>query len=183
MKCYRSIARLAVYGVAAFGVGHKLAAVENDPGIASVAATSESLPCPVIDAARCAPQRRSRWLQPWHATIAPPGNLSPRYPYSTWRTYYYDRPYNADHVVRAQREIPVNPAAPYSNQAMDDVFRQVEQRAWDRHRASLDSLSPADESIRAFQQDGFLEFTDWQKHREQRLGWEAENGPGAGSGR
>ncbi len=110
------------------------------------------------------------------------GNLSPRYPYSTWRTYYYDRPYNADHVVRAQQEVPVNPAAPYSNQAMEDIFRQAEQRAWERYRAQLHSLSPADDSLRVFQQDGYLEFTDWQKHRDQRLRWEAENGAGASSG-
>lgn len=176
MKCYRSIALVAAYGMVTLLGRHRLAAVETGSSFASVGTTGESLPSPIVDAACCAPERHRRWLHPWQTTIAPPGNLSPRYPYSTWRTYYYDRPYNADHVVRAQQEVPVNPAAPYSNHAMEDVFRQAEQRAWERQRAQLHSLSPADDSLRIFQQDGYLEYTDWQKHRAQRLRWEAEAG-------
>ncbi|MFK7770270.1 MAG: hypothetical protein AB8B55_23875 [Mariniblastus sp.] len=98
-----------------------------------------------------------------------PGNMSPRYPYETERFYYYQRPYNSNHVSNKNNESMMNGngqqvhSRPYSNSTLQALNKQGEK--------NLAAYGPE------LVEDGFLEFADWRDHKKARLEWESNQPP------
>ena len=97
----------------------------------------------------------------------PPGNMGLHFPYQANQMYYYRRPYNDIHVPTHVRESKDSPAQStfgrnlgYSNQ----IFERVHEAGEEYHEAQQGG---------GIENDGLLEFVDWNKHRQSRLNWEA----------
>ncbi|MEZ6099183.1 MAG: hypothetical protein R3E01_09445 [Pirellulaceae bacterium] len=101
--------------------------------------------------------------------------MSPRYPYDTLRLCYYDRPYNAHHV---EQELGIasfgrgTRALPYSNDFFEEVMQRFAVRV--EEAAEQDQLFDTENSVKAagLNHDKYLEYVDWQLHRDARLNWE-----------
>lgn len=117
-------------------------------------------------------------LQCQHAVHQlPPGGLPPRYPYDTWRMYYYDRPYNVGQTNRAPLsgiDEPADQALPYSNKVFDDVARNVESQAWDELVRSSFYEDGEKDRVDSLTKDRYIEYVDWSKHRAARVQWEQQ---------
>ena len=89
------------------------------------------------------------------------------FPYQANQMYYYRRPYNDIHVPTHVGESKDSPAQStfgrnlgYSNQ----IFERVHEAGEEYHEAQQGG---------GIENDGLLEFVDWNKHRQSRLNWEA----------
>ena len=102
--------------------------------------------------------------------LPPPGNLSSRFPYETFRRYYYDRPYNVGQIRIESDSTRKNRALPYSNQIFRDVFLQFDERILEKLAEDVESptLTSGDHSIL---HDKSLEYVDWREYRRARLKW------------
>ena len=94
----------------------------------------------------------------------PNGGMSPRYPYETERFYYYQRPYNSQHVSKKIESVINGPTQhtatrPYSNGVAEALNKQGER--------NLAASGPD------LVEDGFLEYVDWRDHQAARVEWEA----------
>lgn len=93
-----------------------------------------------------------------------PGNMSPRYPYDTERFYYYQRPYNSEHVSQRKQQSILSgngqiETRPYSNWVAKSLNKQGEK-----------NLAAAGSNL---VEDGFLEYVDWRDHQSARIQWES----------
>ena len=85
-------------------------------------------------------------------------NMHQRFPYRASEMSYYRRPYNA-HTVSAHRYQAMGlPTTPYSNQMYKSIHEMTRQHMESEGGSELAT-------------DGYLEYVDWQKHRNQRLIW------------
>ena len=112
-----------------------------------------------------------------HASSPPPGNMTQRYPYDTWRMYYYDRPYNAHQVDQRTQELTATTntfALPYSNRVFEDVFTQMEDNLMDHYlgyNSNPTNVNP-EPAMQQVWRDKFLEYSDWHDHRNSRIQWQ-----------
>ena len=93
-----------------------------------------------------------------------PGNMSPHYPYDTERFYYYQRPYNSEHVSQRKQQSILSgngqiESRPYSNWVAKSLNKQGEK-----------NLAAAGSNL---VEDGFLEYVDWRDHQSARIQWES----------
>ena len=109
-------------------------------------------------------------VQQFFSRVPPTGTMSQRFPYQAWKMYYYRRPYNMHHVSGHMQSSLLNqtngslPTNSYSNQ----VFQQIHQNV------GFESDEFGDRQ--RLLEDGYLEYVDWQHHRDRRLEW-ANFGP------
>lgn len=90
--------------------------------------------------------------------------MSPRYPYDTERFYYYQRPYNSEHVSQRKQQSILSgngqiESRPYSNWVAKSLNKQGEK-----------NLAAAGSNL---VEDGFLEYVDWRDHQSARIQWES----------
>ena len=85
-----------------------------------------------------------------------PGDMVSRQAYVSQDGYYYDRPYVP--ILSGQRE--PNQVSPFSN----SLATQVNEETASRLSSGYDGTAESE-----LVTDGYLEFVDWQKHRESRL--------------
>lgn len=114
---------------------------------------------------RCSIRDRSRPPAFWAARELlrkeqPALNMHQRFPYHAMEMSYYRRPYNA-HKVNEQRyqSATLMPQRPYGNQMYSQLHKMTEEFTQAEGGADLPK-------------DGYLEYVDWEKHRQQRLNWE-----------
>jgi hypothetical protein len=95
------------------------------------------------------------------------------------RYYYYDRPYNPQHVNNARWLAESRnraPRTPYANAEFEEIYYQFERQfpliSGDSYSAAQREpvIDPVSETP---VKDKFLEYVDWRQRREARLNWEA----------
>ncbi|MCA9138865.1 MAG: hypothetical protein KDB00_18970 [Planctomycetales bacterium] len=108
-------------------------------------------------------------------TVDPPGTLCPRYPYETFRMYYYRRPYNASHLEQHMTDTNrVNPSndIPYASPWFSEIYKRIETESVEERLSG--GRSDPETKRDLLVKDKVLEFVDWKRHRQARLQWESE---------
>ena len=106
----------------------------------------------------------------------PNGDLSQRFPYDTFRFYYYDRPYNSFQIDGRRQEFLLQSDSrqlPYNRQVFRDVYQQMQHqilnsRFLEHGDLGADWIESDDEQI---SRDGNFEFVDWRTHFQARRSW------------
>lgn len=160
--------------------------VDGQPSPAIVDRAAAKCGSQSIHAARTAPVGSRR------GGIKPYGDLHPRQPYATFRTYYYDRPYGPGQAamrggpaVRVDPSLGVDqsPGVDHSIQLGPVGSRWYSTRPFDQIDAEFAAKVAANPSVRPYlveptqdragvaNPDGYLEYADWRRHRDARTRW------------
>jgi hypothetical protein len=135
---------------------------------------------PMLEAG-CANDTAITAPSPCHGTgasgIYPLGDLQPHYPYATFRTDYYDRPYGPGQAVNRLS----HPSYPshgnthwYSTHVFDELEARFARQVADNPSIRPHLMEPTVDDTRIINPDGYLEYQDWRRHRDARLKWQRD---------